>query len=147
MISKIFVGLLLVTPLICSTQTKELFKSRLIKTQRLIIEYMDFGGEGLPLIVVQGAHNYFDKSSSNSYIKYENQVWINYYSTCTSKHHVMAPLKRGFGKTDTQLDVDNVKSATEDLLSFKWVCRNPESQTRLLFKVLILFSKSEYEIE
>ena len=26
------------------------------------------------------------------------------------------------------------KAKAEDLLSYKWVCRNPESNTRLLFK-------------
>jgi pimeloyl-ACP methyl ester carboxylesterase len=79
---------------------------------------MDLGGIGTPLIVIQGAHNYFDESSTNQFIQYSNDSWKNFFSTFTKNYHVLAPLKRGFGKTDAQLEIENVRSSTLDLISF-----------------------------
>jgi hypothetical protein len=79
---------------------------------------MDFGGDGIPLIVVQGAHNYFDKNSTNPYINYENNSWVSLFAEFTKNYHVVAPLKRGFGKTDEQLNEETVKTSTLDLISF-----------------------------
>ena len=100
------------------TQEVKVYESKLINTERLNIEYMDFGGEGIPLIVVQGAHNYFDTNSTNPYINYENNSWVSLFAEFTKNYHVVAPLKRGFGKTDTQLNEESVKASTQDLISF-----------------------------
>jgi pimeloyl-ACP methyl ester carboxylesterase len=78
---------------------------------------MDFGGEGMPLIVIQGAHNYFDLTSPYKFRQDENKSWIEFYSMFTESNRVIAPLKRGFGKTDPQTANDNVQTTTDDLLS------------------------------
>jgi len=82
------------------------------------MEYMDFGGEGHPLIVIQGAHNYFDQSSSSPYWQHEKKSWIEFYTKLTDNNRVLAPLKRGFGKTDPQLENGNVQTDTEELISW-----------------------------
>lgn len=105
-------------PLLCLSQNEKVFESKLVKTDRLNVEYMDFGGEGTPLIVVQGAHNYFDESATSPYIKYENNSWLSLFGSFTKDYHVIAPLKRGFGKTDSQLEDESVNSLSLDLISF-----------------------------
>ncbi len=118
MIKQFLIGIFIFLPIICFAQEDKTYESKLIKTERLNFEYMDFGGEGVPLIVVQGVHNYFDKSSNNPYINYENKAWIDFFSSYTENYHVLAPLKRGFGKTDPQMKVDNIQTSTLDLISF-----------------------------
>lgn len=118
MIKHILIGIVLLFPNLCISQKDKIFESKLLETDRLNIEYMDFGGDGVPLIVVQGAHNYFDKTSKNPYINHENNSWISFYAEFAKCYHVLAPLKRGFGKTDLQLKEESVKTSTLDLISF-----------------------------
>ncbi|MFH4967303.1 alpha/beta hydrolase [Gaetbulibacter sp. M240] len=80
------------------------------------MEYKDFGGEGPPLIVIQGAHNYFDQSSSSPYWQHEKKSFIEFYTKLAEHNKVLAPLKRGFGRTSPQLEEDNVQTATEELI-------------------------------
>lgn len=117
LIRESIISLMLLLPCLVFGQEGNPYDPKVVKTDRLSLEYMDFGGEGVPLIVVQGAHNYFDQSDSNQYIKFENNTWIEFYTKFTENHHVIAPLKRGFGKTDPQLVEDNIQTSTEDLLS------------------------------
>jgi pimeloyl-ACP methyl ester carboxylesterase len=118
LIRKSLIGLILLLPYFIFGQEDNPYDSKLLDTDRLTVEYKDFGGKGVPLIVVQGAHNYFDQSTSIPWNRFENKAWIEFYSKFTETHHVIAPLKRGFGRTDPQLDGENVQTATEDLLSF-----------------------------
>ena len=118
MIKQFLIGILIFFPILSIAQDNKGYESRLIKTERLNVECIDIGGEGTPLIVVQGAHNYFDENSTNQFIQYSNKSWKSFFSVYTKNYHVLAPLKRGFGKTDPQLEIENVRSSTLDLLSF-----------------------------
>jgi pimeloyl-ACP methyl ester carboxylesterase len=118
MTKQILIGFFSFFTILGFTQEVKVYESKLINTERLNIEYMDFGGEGIPLIIVQGAHNYFDESSTNPYINYENNSWISLFAGFTNNYQVVAPLKRGFGKTDAQLNEESVKESTLDLISF-----------------------------
>ena len=118
MIKQFLIGILIYFPILSIAQDNKVFESKLIKTDRLNIEYLDLGGDGVPLIVVQGAHNYFDEISTNQFVQYSNNSWKSFFSTFTKNYHVIAPLKRGFGKTDAQLETENVRSSTLDLISF-----------------------------
>jgi len=93
------------------------YESKIADLGRMKMEYMDFGGEGFPLIGIQGVHNYFDQQATNPYLQYTNKSWIEFYSQFTDKHKVLAPIKRGFGKTDEQLETETIQSFTEDILS------------------------------
>jgi len=114
---RFFIPVLLFLPTLISAQNKDSYVSNVVKTNRLTVEYMDFGGEGTPLIVIQGAHNYFDTSSQIEFIRHSNKSWIDFYSAFSQNYHVLAPLKRGFGNTDSQLENETVQTGTEDLIS------------------------------
>lgn len=57
-------------------QESDPYEAKLMTTDRLNIEYMDLGGKGSPLIVIQGAHNYFDRSSSSEYIRLDQFLFF-----------------------------------------------------------------------
>ena len=94
------------------------WQAKVATSERLAMEYMDFGGDGIPLVVVQGAHNYFDTSSAEPFIKKSNETWIGFFTSFTDKYHVLAPLRRGFGRSDNQLDSYTVQTETKDLVSW-----------------------------
>lgn len=79
------------------------------------MEYADFGGEGVPLIWVQDFHSYFD----GPYSKLSTaSINIDLFSKLSKKARVLAPLRRGYGKsTDTQWGYD-VATQAEDILAF-----------------------------
>ena len=94
------------------------YTSKLVTTDRLTLEYMDFGGEGTTIINIQGAHNFFDQSSDEPYILETNKNWVDFCQSFANDYHVFAPLKRGFGQTEDPPATYTVKTQVEDLISF-----------------------------
>lgn len=76
---------------------------------------MDFEGEGTPIINIQGVHHFlgwpkgYEKSS---------EEWINFLKSFTEDYHVLAPVRRGYGKTEETVSGYDVASQAEDILSF-----------------------------
>lgn len=91
------------------------FKSKIIQTSRLKMEYMDFEGEGAAIINIQGIHNFFDPSTG--YEK-SSEEWINFLQSFSDNYHVLAPIRRGYGKTEETVAGYDVASQAEDILSF-----------------------------
>lgn len=112
-----FIALLLI-PQLGFTQDKQPYTPKIITTDRLTVEYMDFGGEGTAIINIQGAHNFFDQSSDEPYIQETNGNWIDFCQSFSEEFHVLAPLNRGFGRTDEAPENWNVQTQVEDLISF-----------------------------
>ncbi len=76
---------------------------------------MDFEGEGTPIINVQGVHNFF--SWPKGYEK-SSKDWVNLLQSFSDDYHVLAPIKRGYGKTEKTVSGYDVASQAEDILSF-----------------------------
>ena len=91
------------------------YKSKMADLGEIQIEYMDFGGKGVPFIWVQDFHNYFE----GPYSKFpESPLTIELFARLSSVTRVLAPLRRGYGKsTDTQWGYD-VATQAEDLIAF-----------------------------
>ena len=93
-------------------QGKQLpYESKMADLGEIQMQYMDFGGEGIPVIWVQDFHNYFEGP-------YEDSKTVNYIAEISKHTRLLAPLRRGYGKsTDTQWGYDVARQA-EDLLDF-----------------------------
>jgi len=115
---KTYLGVIFIFPLLGHSQGNQPYTPKLVITDRLTVEYMDFGGEGTPIINIQGAHNFFDQSSDEPYIKETNQNWVDFCNSFSREYHVLAPLNRGFGRTDEAPENWNIKTKVEDLISF-----------------------------
>jgi pimeloyl-ACP methyl ester carboxylesterase len=115
---KTYLGVLLLLPALVYGQDNLLYTPKVVSTDRLTIEYMDFGGAGTPIINIQGAHNFFDKSSQAPHIEEMNQNWIDFCHSFSDEYHVFAPLNRGFGRTDKAPKNWNVQTQVEDLISW-----------------------------
>lgn len=97
-------------------QTNQLrYQSKMADLGEIQLEYMDFGGDGIPFIWVQDFHNYFE----GAYSKFpESPITIDLFARLSKKAKVLAPLRRGYGKsTDTQWGYD-VATQAEDLIAF-----------------------------
>jgi len=114
---KLFLGLIFIIPFLVHAQEEQSYKPKLVTTERLTVEYMDFGGEGTYVINVQGAHNFFDTSSDEPYIVETNKNWIDFCKSFSVEYRVLAPLNRGFGRTDEVPENYDVKTKAEDLIS------------------------------
>lgn len=87
------------------------YQSKMADMGEIQMEYMDFGGMGTPLIYVQDFHNYFEGA-------YKDSVFITFLANLSKETRVIAPLRRGYGKTtDTEWGYD-VATQAEDLLLF-----------------------------
>jgi len=87
------------------------YQSKMADMGEINMEYMDFGGVGTPLIYVQDFHNYFDGA-------YKDSVFIAFLAKLSKETKVIAPLRRGYGKsTNTEWGYD-VATQAEDLLRF-----------------------------
>jgi parallel beta-helix repeat protein len=62
------------------------YESKFVEARVIRLQYMDLGGEGLPIIFLQDFHDYF----------YEGSEWPPFYAHFTSNHRVFAPI-RGAG--------------------------------------------------
>ncbi|WP_228851789.1 alpha/beta fold hydrolase [Aegicerativicinus sediminis] len=91
------------------------YKSKMADLGEIKMQYMDFGGEGIPFIWVQDFHNYFE----GPYSKFpEAAERIDFFTKLSKYAHVLAPLRRGYGKsTFTKWGYD-VATQGEDILKF-----------------------------
>jgi hypothetical protein len=87
------------------------FQSKIADLGEIQLEYMDFGGEGIPFIWVQDFHNYFEGP-------YKDSIYYPFFTNLAREVRVLAPLRRGYGKsTFTKWGYD-VATQSEDLLKF-----------------------------
>lgn len=126
---------LFVTALLClclsilhgqNAETKESIKeqdsisyvAKMIRTSRMNMEYMDFGGEGNVLIHIQGVHN--ASALEDNFMYYQNFVHWRDMLTQASKHYrVYAPIYRGYGNSDKEgEDIFKVENIAKDILAF-----------------------------
>lgn len=118
MIKQAITGFIIWIPILVFGQNDLIYEQNLVTTERLTMEYMDFGGEGTAVINIQGAHNFFDKTSENPYVIESNQNWIAFCKSFTNKYQVFAPLNRGFGKTEKATENFTVQNQVQDLISW-----------------------------
>ncbi len=107
--------LLLFSYSITSSQVDSIAQSNLIQTDRMSMEYIDFGGSGIPLINVQGIHNFF--GSHQGYEDSKNE-FIKFLNSFTDNHWVLAPIKRGYGRSEFTENGFDVITQAEDLIAF-----------------------------
>ena len=87
------------------------YQSKIADLGEIQLEYMDFGGEGIPLIRLQDMHNNFEGL-------YKDPERIAFWSRFTDSYRVLVPLRRGYGRsTKTDFGYD-VSTQAEDLLEF-----------------------------
>lgn len=90
------------------------YESKMADLGELQIEYMDYGGEGPPLIILQDFHNYYN----GAYKLPGDHPTITLYKNLSKEFRVLAPLRRGYGKsTDSQWGFD-VATLSLDILDF-----------------------------
>lgn len=88
------------------------FESRFVEANGVRLQYMDFGGSGLPLIFVQDVHNFFEYENP-----YFRDLLSAFYARFTDRHRVLATVRRGYGESDAPGWGYDVPSQSEDLLS------------------------------
>lgn len=87
------------------------YQSKMANLGDIQLEYMDFGGEGLTFIWVQDFHNYFEG-------EYKDSVYPPFFARLSKHARVLAPIRRGYGKsTDTRWGYD-VATQSNDLIRF-----------------------------
>lgn len=94
------------------------FEVKMIKTSRMNMEYMDFGGQGNALIHIQGVHN--ASALKNNFTYYRNYVaWRNMLTQASDHYRVYAPMYRGRGNSDKDGDdIFKVENIAMDILAF-----------------------------
>ena len=88
-----------------------LYESKFVETREIRLQYMNFGGEGLPVIFLQDFHNYFQPSFTE--INYEK-----FLAQFSDHYRVLAPIRWGYGKSDDTGYGYDVATQSEDLLGF-----------------------------
>jgi len=86
-----------------------IYERKMIDIGEVNMEYMDFGGDGVPFIWVQDFHTYFGD---------EYREKQNFFKQFTSDFHVLAPIKRAFGETDKTKSGYDVDTQVKDLVEF-----------------------------
>lgn len=101
-------------------QKKDFYQSKIADLGDIKLQYMDFGGNGPTLIWVQDFHNYFEG-------RYRDTTYFHFFKELAKDFHVLAPIRRGYGKsTDTKWGYD-VATQSNDLLRFMDVMRIEEA--------------------
>lgn len=96
-----------------SQDSVRLYLSKMADLGEIQMEYMDYGGDGPLLIEVQDFHNYYEGPYYNP-----NSPAFDFLHGLTNEFHVVAPMRRGYGRsTDTKWGYD-VATLSEDLLDF-----------------------------
>jgi pimeloyl-ACP methyl ester carboxylesterase len=88
------------------------YESELLQVNGVRLQYMDFGGSGLPLIFVQDIHNYFEDEDP-----YYRELWAGFYERFTDRHRVLATVRRGYGGSDAPGWGYDVATQAEDVLA------------------------------
>lgn len=81
-------------------------ESRIIDTSRIDVQVYHAGNVGMPIVVMQDMHNYFDPDPGWSDPE-ENAAWIrtgaghrNFVSRLGENYRVLVPIRRGYGLTE-----------------------------------------------
>ena len=88
------------------------YTSRSVEANGVGLQYMDFGGAGLPVIFVQDIHNYFEDEDP-----YYRDLWAGFYQRFTDRHRVLATVRRGYGESDAPGWGYDVATQAEDVLA------------------------------
>jgi erythromycin esterase len=97
------------TGMLDSEERREpLYDSKFVETRGIRLQYMDFGGSGLPVIFLQDFHNYFDPGWDSE--------WPGFYARFADVYRVLAPIRRGYGESDDTGWGYDVATQSEDLL-------------------------------
>lgn len=92
-------------------QNNDFYRSKMADLGDIKLQYMDFGGNGPTLILIQDFHNYFEGI-------YRDTTYFNFYKELAKDFRVLAPVRRGYGEsTDTKWGYD-VATQSTDLLRF-----------------------------
>jgi pimeloyl-ACP methyl ester carboxylesterase len=106
-----FLGLIFLAHFPILAQQKDLYQSKIADLGDINLQYMDFGGTGPTLIWIQDFHNYFEG-------RYRDTTYFHFFKELARDFHVLAPIRRGYGKsTDTKWGYD-VATQANDLLRF-----------------------------
>jgi hypothetical protein len=98
--------------------SSEGFEAKMITTDRMSMEYMDFGGEGPVLIHLQGVHN--AAAQKNDFNYNQNYVaWRDNLTKASAHYRVYSPIYRGYGNSDKDGDDQyKVENIAKDILAF-----------------------------
>ena len=91
--------------------TSPSYASRFVQANGVRLQYMDFGGAGLPLIFVQDVHNIFGDEDP-----YFRDLWGTFYARFTSDHRVLATVRRGYGGSESPGWGYDIPTQSEDIL-------------------------------
>ncbi|HSI71105.1 MAG TPA: right-handed parallel beta-helix repeat-containing protein [Gillisia sp.] len=87
----------------------QLYESKYVETRGIRLQYMDFGSEGLPVIFLQDFHDYFSIEEEEP----QHAAWLARFA---DDYRVLAPVRRGWGKSDDTGYGYDVATQAEDLL-------------------------------
>ncbi len=93
------------------TNPEPLYESKFVETRSIRLQYMDFEGSGLPVIFLQDFHDYFQSS-------YTDLNYQKFLAEFSDHYRVLAPIRRGYGKSDDTGYGYDVATQSEDLLGF-----------------------------
>ena len=111
--SSLIFGFVLICLRAQAQETPWNYESKMIDIGEIQLEYYDHGGEGPLLIEVQDFHNYYEGPYYNP-----NSPMFPFLEKLTEGFHVVAPMRRGYGKSmDTKWGMD-VATLGKDLLLF-----------------------------
>lgn len=106
---------LLITSIFTYGQENKLpYESKMADLGEIQLEYFDYGGEGPTLIILQDFHNYYSGPTAFP----PNHPLINFYKSLTKEFRVIAPLKRGYGKSTDAHWGHDVATLSLDILDF-----------------------------
>lgn len=109
----IVLGLFLNVYPLLAQQTETTYQSKMADLGEIQMEYYDHGGSGPLFINVQDFHNYYE----GPYFQPQSPGFA-FLEKLTEGFHVVAPMRRGYGKsTDTKWGMD-VATLGKDLLLF-----------------------------
>ncbi|MGB5699274.1 alpha/beta fold hydrolase [Muriicola sp.] len=90
------------------------YEAKMADLGEIQMEYFDYGGDGPTIIVLQDFHNYY--SGPMAYPP--DHPLIDFYKSLTQQFRVLAPLKRGYGRSTESHWGYDVATLSEDLLDF-----------------------------
>jgi pimeloyl-ACP methyl ester carboxylesterase len=112
-LSSLLFGFVLICLGAQAQETTWTYESKMVDIGEIQLEYYDHGGEGPLLIEVQDFHNYYEGPYYNP-----NSPMFPFLEKLTEGFHVVAPMRRGYGKsTETKWGMD-VATLGKELLLF-----------------------------
>ncbi|MEJ2258586.1 MAG: alpha/beta hydrolase, partial [Woeseiaceae bacterium] len=83
-------------------------ESRFAEVGDLQLEYFQFGDDGTPLVFVQDHHDYFRLE--------EAQEWAEFLARFSDEFRVVAPVRRGWGRSDDPGYGYGIETQARDIL-------------------------------